>query len=46
MSSWAIAHADRPLAMGFTTFTLGLNGPARGIDAGAAWLTLRDARNA
>ena len=32
--------------MGFTQFTLGFNGPAWDVDAGAAWLAWRDARNA
>ncbi len=38
--------ADRLVAMGFTQFTLGFNGPAWDVDAGAPWLAWRDARNA
>jgi probable F420-dependent oxidoreductase len=37
--------ADRLVAMGFTQFTLGFNGPAWDVDAGAAWLAWRDQRN-
>jgi len=37
--------ADRLVAMGFTQFTLGFNGPAWDVDAGRAWLAWRDARN-
>jgi hypothetical protein len=32
--------------MGFTQFTLGFNGPDWPVDAGASWLSWRDARNA
>ena len=38
--------ADAYLAMGFTQFTLGFNGPAWPVDAGRAWLQWRDRRNA
>ena len=34
------------LEMGFTQFTLGFNGPAWDVDAGAAFLAWRDERNA
>ncbi len=37
--------ADRLVAMGFTQFTLGFNGPAWDVDAGVAWLAWRDERN-
>jgi probable F420-dependent oxidoreductase len=33
------------LEMGFTQFTLGFDGPAWEVDAGAAWLAWRDDRN-
>jgi probable F420-dependent oxidoreductase len=33
------------LAMGFTQFTLGFNGPSWNVDAGASWLAWRDERN-
>jgi probable F420-dependent oxidoreductase len=38
--------ADTYLAMGFTQFTLGFNGPAWKVDAGGHWLAWRDERNA
>jgi probable F420-dependent oxidoreductase len=34
------------VAMGFSQFTLGFTGPRWTVDAGAAWLEWRDARNA
>jgi alkanesulfonate monooxygenase SsuD/methylene tetrahydromethanopterin reductase-like flavin-dependent oxidoreductase (luciferase family) len=37
--------ADRLVGMGFTQFTLGFNGPAWNVDAGAAWLA-ENPRNA
>jgi probable F420-dependent oxidoreductase len=33
------------LAMGFTQFTLGFNGPSWDVDSGARWLAWRDERN-
>lgn len=36
---------DAYVAMGFTQFTLGFNGPAWDVDAGERWLAWRDARN-
>jgi probable F420-dependent oxidoreductase len=38
--------ADAYVAMGFTQFTLGFNGPAWSVDAGRPWLEWRDGRNA
>jgi probable F420-dependent oxidoreductase len=38
--------ADTYLAMGFTQFTLGFNGPAWDVDTGRRWLDWRDAHNA
>lgn len=38
--------ADAYVAMGFTQFTLGFNGPAWAVDAGRPWLEWRDGRNA
>jgi len=38
--------ADTYLAMGFTQFTLGFNGPRWDVDAGRHWLAWRDERNA
>jgi alkanesulfonate monooxygenase SsuD/methylene tetrahydromethanopterin reductase-like flavin-dependent oxidoreductase (luciferase family) len=38
--------ADRYLAMGFSQFTLGFNGPDWRVEDGTAWLAWRDARNA
>jgi probable F420-dependent oxidoreductase len=37
--------ADTYLEMGFTQFTLGFDGPAWDVTAGARWLSWRDARN-
>jgi len=37
--------ADTYLEMGFTQFTLGFDGPAWDVKAGASWLSWRDARN-
>ena len=37
--------AQTCLAMGFTQFTLGFNGPAWDVDAGRRWLTWRDEMN-
>jgi hypothetical protein len=37
--------ADRYVAMGFTQFTLGYNGPRWDVAAGARWLRWRDGRN-
>jgi len=37
--------ADRLLAMGFTQFTLGFNGPDWDVGGGARWLAWRDDRN-
>ena len=37
--------AETYLAMGFTQFTLGFNGPAWSVDAGPPWLEWRDRRN-
>jgi probable F420-dependent oxidoreductase len=37
--------ADRYVAMGFTQFTLGFNGPDWNVADGAPWLAWRDARN-
>ncbi|HUG47660.1 MAG TPA: LLM class F420-dependent oxidoreductase [Candidatus Limnocylindria bacterium] len=37
--------AEIYLAMGFSQFTLGFNGPEWEVDAGAAWLAWRDRRN-
>jgi probable F420-dependent oxidoreductase len=37
--------ADRYVALGFTQFTLGFNGPAWDVDAGRRWLGWRDGRN-
>ena len=38
--------ADRYVALGFTQFTLGFNGPDWRVEDGAAWLAWRDERNA
>jgi probable F420-dependent oxidoreductase len=38
-------EADELVAIGFTQFTLGFNGPDHDVDAGAEWLAWRDARN-
>ncbi len=40
------ADADTYLAMGFTQFTLGFDGPAWQVDAGEPWLRWRDAHEA
>ena len=37
--------ADRYVAMGFTQFTLGFNGPDWSVAAGRRWLAWRDGRN-
>ena len=37
--------ADTYIAMGFSQFTLGFNGPAWAVDDGAAWLAWRDELN-
>lgn len=37
--------ADRYVAMGFSQFTLGFNGPSWDIELGRRWLAWRDARN-
>ena len=37
--------ADRYLALGFTQFTLGFNGPGWTVERGRDWLDWRDARN-
>lgn len=37
--------ADVYVAMGFTQFTLGFNGPDWRVERGAGWLSWRDARN-
>lgn len=37
--------AESYVAMGFTQFTLGFNGPLWPVDAGARWLAWRDERN-
>jgi probable F420-dependent oxidoreductase len=37
--------ADTYVAMGFTQFTLGFNGPEWAVDDGAPWLGWRDGRN-
>jgi len=37
--------ADRLVAMGFTQFTLGFNGPWWDVDQGSAWLSWRDRWN-
>ena len=37
--------ADQYVAMGFTQFTLGFNGPVWDVDAGSAWLAWRDRLN-
>jgi alkanesulfonate monooxygenase SsuD/methylene tetrahydromethanopterin reductase-like flavin-dependent oxidoreductase (luciferase family) len=37
--------ADAYVAMGFTQFTLGFNGPGWDVASGAPWLAWRDARN-
>jgi probable F420-dependent oxidoreductase len=37
--------ADAYVAMGFSQFTLGFNGPDWDVDAGRQWLEWRDARN-
>ena len=38
-------YAEAYLAMGFTQFTLGFNGPAWTVETGARWLEWRDRRN-
>ena len=39
------ADAEAYLAMGFSQFTLGFNGPGWSVEAGARWLVWRDERN-
>ena len=39
-------HADRYLAMGFTQFTLGFNGPEWSVERGLPFLEWRDRVNA
>jgi hypothetical protein len=39
------SDADTYVAMGFTQFTLGFNGPDWAVGAGVDWLAWRDDRN-
>ena len=46
LDRFLVSDASTYVEMGFTQFTLGFNGPAWDVDAGAAFLAWRDERNA